>query len=75
MVAELHVVTELFEAADEGLGDARAIDAVEVLASEVVIGGTVAEHEVDGRSIDAATATTAFLGPRRVLRRANCERR
>jgi hypothetical protein len=44
----------------------------EVRAAEVEIFHAIAQHEIGGASMEAATATIAFLGPWRVFSLTNC---
>jgi hypothetical protein len=55
--------------------EAGVVAALEVSGSEVVIVVAVAEHVVGGGEFGGRTATMAFIGPRRCLRRRNWARK
>ncbi len=68
-VLKLDPIPEALEPLDEPLRDLSLVERLEVAAAEVAVLDPVADDVVDRRH--AATATMAFLGPRRARRRRN----
>ena len=66
---ELGVEAKLCELVDEAFGPDFLRAAIEMIGTEILELGAVLEHLVDRREEEAATAQTAFLGPRRPVRR------